>query len=178
MNVAPISLAQLARLTVALCRGRAGPQDFPHAPRLLAGLFMGGLLLDLLIGSLLGVGDALARSLLAGAIVLGLCWVALAIRHVRNRYMQTASALLACSVAFSLLQLPLALLLGPVPATAPWSASQVALGWITLGLLAWQLVVDAHIMRHAIEGSTGVAFALVLSWLVADWALERVIFGG
>ncbi|MEO5622255.1 MAG: hypothetical protein ABJB02_07350 [Dokdonella sp.] len=162
-----------------LCRWRGGPQDFPFAPRLLAGLFVAGLALDLLVASALDDdAHALARSVLSSGIVLGLCWVALAIRGVRNRYVQTATALLACSLAFSLLQLPLALLAGPAPApTAELSTLQVLIGWMTLALFVWQVSVDAHIMRQAMDASFGLAFALILSWVLAYWALDRIVFG-
>jgi hypothetical protein len=36
--------------------------------------------------------------------------------------------------------------------------------------------VFAHIMRRAIESSFGLAFAIVVAWAVADWALGRVLF--
>jgi hypothetical protein len=32
-------------------------------------------------------------------------------------------------------------------------------------------------MRHAIDASFGLAFALVLSWLIACWAIDRILFG-
>jgi hypothetical protein len=179
MTSARTSASEVARRVLDLCRLQGGPQDFPHAPGLLAGLLGAGVALDLLIGSALGrADDALARSLLSSAVVLGLCWVALALRRLPNRYVQTASALLACSLAFSLVQLPIVLLAGPPPATAAeLSGMQILLGWLTLALFVWQISVDAHIMRNAMEGSFGFAFALVVSWVLAFWALDRALFG-
>lgn len=179
MNSARLSFSSLSRVVVDLCRLRGNPQDFPYSPNLLALLVGAGTALDTLTGGILGEADTtLARSLLSTAIVLALCWVALAIRGLRNRYEQTACALLACSFALSLLQLPLALLAGPPPATvADMSTLQAIFGWITLALLVWQLSVNAHIVRHAIDASFGFAFALVLSWLIAYWAIDRILFG-
>lgn len=109
--------------------------------------------------------------------MLVLCWIALAIRHLRNRYVQTATALLACSLAFSLLQLPIALLAGPPPAGADaLTGLQILVGWATLAVFVWQVSVDAHIMRHAMEAPFGLAFALVVSWVLAYWALDRMLF--
>ena len=132
-----------------LMRFRGGPQDLPHAPALLVVLLGAGTALDLAIGHAISDGaNALARSLLSSVVVLGLCWVALAIRRLPHRYVQTASALLACSLVFSLVQLPIALLAGPPPATAAeLSHLQILLGWLTLALFVWQISVDAHIMR-------------------------------
>ncbi len=179
MNSPRPSFSSLSRIVFDLCRLRGNPQDFPYSPSLLALLVGAGTALDTLVGGLLGEADTtLARSLLSTVIVLALCWVALAIRGLRNRYVQTACALLTCSFALSLLQLPIALLAGPPPtAVADMSAMQAMFGWITLALLLWQVSVNAHIMRHAIDASFGLAFALVLSWLIAYWAIDRILFG-
>jgi hypothetical protein len=173
------SLSDFARLVLDLCRWRRGPQDLPYSPNLLALLIGASVALDLLLASVLHDTDnILARSLLSTAIVLGLCWIALALRSLRNRYVQAATALVACGMLFSLLQLPLAWLAGPAPATAAsLSPLQVLLGWLMLALLVWKLSVDAHIMRHAMEAPYGLAFALVTAWLIAYWALDRAWFG-
>lgn len=178
VTFASASWLGLVRATIDLCRLRGDPADLPHAPLRLAALIVAVTVLDLLIGHLIGDGvNAFARSLLSTGVVLGLCWAALAIRRLRNRYVQTATALLACSLAFSLLQLPLALLAGPPPASAAeLSAAQIVLGWLTVGVFVWQVCVDAHIMRHALDAALGLAFALVVSWVLAYWALDSVLF--
>ncbi len=173
-----MNAAELARLSGQLCRLRARPQDFPHAPRLLLALWAGGVVLDGMVGQVLGLGPgALGEALLSSVVVLGLCWIALAIRHLRHRFAQAAIALLAAGLVFSVGQLLLALLAGEVPVEgqAPTPAQLVA-GWAALGLLAWQVGVFAHVMRHAMEATYGLAFALVVSWVVAYWALDGLLF--
>lgn len=162
-----------------LCLLRGAPQDLPYSPRLLVALIVAGTAADAFAGSLVGDLDgALARSLLSTFVVLALCRLALVMRDMRNRFVQTASALTACGLVFSLVQLPLALIAVPIPAPGtPLSGMHLLVGWATLGLLVWQLAVSAHIMRHAIESSFGLAFALVVSWLIAYWALLRLLFG-
>ena len=169
----------LARVTLDLCRLRGSPAAIPHAPGLLALLLVAGTALDLIVGDELGDGShALARSLLSNGVVLGLCWIALALRGFGHRYLQTVSALLACSVAFSLLQIPLAMVTGPPPVSAADLTSlQMVLGWTTLAVFMWQICVYAHIMRHALESTVGLAFALVVSWVVAFWALDSLLIG-
>ena len=173
-------ISALAKTVVELCRLRRGPQDLPYSRNLPALLIAASVVVDVLVGDALhDTGNTFARSLLSTGVVLGLCWGALAIRGLHNRYVQTATALLACSLVFSLLLLPLALLAGPPPASADQlSGLQVLLGWLTIALLVWQISVYAHIMRHAMDASFGLAFALVLSWALAYWALDRLLFGG
>jgi hypothetical protein len=169
----------IARRVLDLCRLRGGPADMPYAPLLLAALIVASVVLDVLVGGVLqDGGDAFARSLLSSAVVLGLCWAALGMRRLAGRFTQTATALVACSLLFSLLQMPLAWLGGPPPATAAeLSGAQVMIGWATLALFAWQVSVDAHIMRRAMDISFGFGFALVVSWVMAYWALDSLIFG-
>ncbi len=103
--------------------------------------------------------------------------VALAIRKLGHRYVQTATALLACSIAFSLLQLPVAMIAGPVPeSAAELGSAQIVLGWFTLGLFFWQIAVNAHVVRHAMDSSFGFALGLVATWVLAFWALDHALF--
>jgi hypothetical protein len=185
MSAAPPSRSGLPRLVIDLCRLRGEPQHFPYAPNLIVLLLGANVALDALVGNALNdTGDMLARSLLSTGVVLALCWVALAVRGLRNRYLQTAGALLACSLAFSLLQLPLGLLFDPAihgsagTITPPAQVLlQFLISWAAIGLTFWQIAVNAHIMRHAIDAGFGLALLLVVSWVLACWALDRLVFG-
>jgi hypothetical protein len=183
MNAAHPSPSSLSRLVADLCRLRGDPQDFPYAPNLLALLVGAGVGLDVLTGyALQDAANTLGRSLLSSIVVLALCWVALAMRGLRNRYVQTAGALLACSVAFSLLEVPFALLYeSPAKIGTISPASDVLLqflvNWAVFGLFVWQIVVNAHIMRRAMDASFGFALMLVVTWLIAYLALEQILFG-
>jgi hypothetical protein len=173
------AFADLLRIVFDLCRWRRGPQDLPHSPNLLASLIGAGVAVDVIIaGALQDTDDVLARSLLSTGLILGLCWIALAMRRLTHRFLQTATALLACSIVFSVLQLPIALLAGPPPATgAELDGAQVFFGWAMIALLIWKLSVDAHIVRQALDAGYALAFALATSWLIAYWALDRILFG-
>ena len=178
MSEAPYSLGRLLGVVLDLCRFRSGPQELPHSQGLLVALLVAGLALDLATGNALELKEpVLARSLLSSLVLLGLSWVALAIRRFGHRYLQTASALVACSIAFSLLILPLALSFGTAPAAgvAP-TPVQMLIVWLGLGTLVWKISIDAHIVRQAIEAPYWLGFLLALSWVIADFALARVIF--
>lgn len=173
------------RHVLALCRLRGDPQDTAYSPALLVLLLLATCAIDALGGALLGdVADALAHSLLASVVILGLCAVALAMRGLRSRFVQTASALLATGIVVSLVQLPILGLLGPlVDAAAPsssdmaWNLFQIVLRWTALATLVWQVLVYAHIVRHAMDSHFGFALVLVVTWVVANWALAGVLLG-
>ena len=169
-------LVQIANL----CRFRGGPQDLPHNPRLLAVLLAVSVILDLSAANLLDVADnALARSLFSTSLLLALCWLALGIRGLLSRYVQTAIALIACSMVFSVLIIPLAWLFGtPESAETVLTPAQTLMAWLGLGVLAWKIAVDAHNVRQAIDAPFWLGFSLALAWTVADFALSRILFAG
>src|SRR5690606_24812874 len=98
------------------------------------------------------------------------------------RYVQTATALAACGLAVSLLQVPIAFLIETPREAAALEALardplQVALRWLLLASLVWQVLVNAHVLRQAVEIRRGIAIVHVVAWLIAYWALERLAFG-
>jgi hypothetical protein len=169
---------QFALLVRDLCQLRRGPEDIPYSKLLFGLLVAASVVLDLVTGAYHeDVSNILPRSLLSTGLVLALCWIALSIRHVSNRYVQTASALVACSIVFSLLILPLAWLAGPMPAApAQLTPLQVLLGWGMIAIVVWNLAVNAHIVRRALDAPFVFGFALVLAGALADWAVGHVLF--
>ncbi len=125
-------IADLLPIVINLCRFRGGPQDIPYRPSLLLGLLIASIALDLVSAELLGVSEAaLGRSLFSTGLLLSLCWLALRICGFASRYVQTASALVACSIVFSLLIVPLALLFGDAPAEqSTVSPAQALVAWL------------------------------------------------
>ncbi|MEO7013510.1 MAG: hypothetical protein ABI127_04320 [Dokdonella sp.] len=161
-----------------LCRFRGGPQDLPHNPNLLIVLLAASVILDLSTANLLEIGDnALARSLFSTALLLALCWIALGIRGMLHRYIQTAIALVACSMVFSVLIVPLSWLFGkPAGAEAVLTPLQTLVAWLGLGVLIWKIAVDAYNIRQAIDAPFWLGFSLALAWSVADFSLSRILF--
>jgi hypothetical protein len=186
MSILPESaLAASARHVIALCRFRDDPQNIVYSPALMAALLLATSAIDALGGALLGdASGGLAQSLLASAIILGLCGVALALRGLRHRYVQTSTALLGAGIVVSLVQLPILGLLGPFvdaatlsPADMARNLFQMLLRWAGLATLAWQVLVYAHIVRHAMDSRFGFALVLVVTWMVANWALADLLLG-
>jgi hypothetical protein len=176
MNRQESPLVRLAILVRDICQLRRGPEEIPYSMRLLVVLIGASLAIDVLSERVLGGHDALARSLVSTTLVLTLCWVALAVRGLVNRYVQTASALVACSIVFSLLVLPLAMLAGPMPSDASLTPLQTLLVWAMFAIFVWSVLVDAHIIRRALDAPFGLGVALALAWTIADWTLGHALF--
>lgn len=178
MSRRPYSFADFAVLVRDLVQLRRDPADMPYSVVLLGVLIAAGVAIDVASGLLVeNSSDVLARTLLSTVLVLALCWIALKLRGLSNRYVQTASALAACGIAFSLLILPVVWMLGPLPTPpAQLAPHQVLLGWVMLAVLLWSLAVTAHILRHALDASFAFGLALATTWAVADWALAHALF--
>ena len=162
-----------------LCLLRGGPQDLPWSPGLLAALLIAGTALDVVVGNALDAdGNALARSLLASLVVFGLCWITLAMRDLRNRFVQAATALAATGIVFTLAQGGLLLLSGPFPESpASFTPAHTIVAWLLFAVLLWQIAVTAHIVRHAADMRPGFALVLAITWFIASIALQDAMFG-
>ena len=72
---------------------------------------------------------------------------------------------------------PLGAAPAPGAAAVAIEPAQALLRWAWLAILAWQVLVYAHIMRLAMDSRFGFALVLVATWLVAYWSLDSVLFG-
>ncbi|SDE00032.1 hypothetical protein [Aquimonas voraii] len=171
----------LARL-VAIALLRGGPQDLPFDARLLTRLLVAWALLQLFAqyvlfegrGGLLQLPVALAFLLLP---IHGL----LRLRGRPERFLQTATAFVGCSLLFGLAVLLVMLGADPAPAAgepAPQpSTLQALLGLVWLLLTAWKLAVDAHIWRQALEFPPPLAIATSLTLFLAEIAVLSRLAG-
>lgn len=156
---------------------RRGPQDAPFSPTLLAGVCAASVLLQVAVASVLGIeGNALGASLLGLAFNLMLLYVLLALRGVRERFVQTALTLTACAVLFAILSLPVVLMSGGKPPTPETiTPVQALLGLLALPLVVWKLVVDAHILRHSLNLPFFAGLLIALFWVVAQLRLGAAL---
>jgi len=157
-----------------ICLLRRGPQDLPFSVPLLGSVVAACVIVQL--------GVAVARSVplegvLAGAVLwllvsLGALNLILTLRGLRNRFVQSATALLGCALFFTLLSVPIALLLDQPPATPEqMTPLQLVLGLVSLPLLIWKIVVDAHVFRHSFDVPFLSGVVIALLWIIAAMAL-------
>lgn len=171
-------VARFIQLVLSWCRLRGSPADAPWSTNWLVAMLLVSLLLDVASGSWLGIpGNVPARSLLSSAVLLTLVWLALGWRRRQARFVQTGIALLACALVFSLLMLPVALAVGlPSADTQPLSPQQAMLVWLALGIVLWKLVVDAHILRAALEVPAWSAMLIAAGFAMTDWVIGNALF--
>ena len=172
-------MTDLLKLIRDLCLRRRGPQDMPYSVRLLVSFIAADLLLDLLAATVLGDAEgALQRFLLLTSFDLIALNIALSLRELRPRFVQTATALIACDVAFTLLMLPLKFAAGAPPVTPQdLTPLQVLIAWLSLGIFVWKIMVDANILRHALNLPAIGGYLLALLWIVAEAGLLVSVFG-
>jgi hypothetical protein len=173
-------LAQAATATAKILLFRAGPQDFPHVPQLVAPLPLAAIAAYFaLFAVVLPAGPSLVLGVLSVAALALVTHSLLSARKVVNRFQQTYHALIATSLVLTLASIP------PMAALAP-ALKQIAanpellqqpgaveappLASLLLNLLnIWNFAVCAHIFRHAAETRvmTGVLIALFVVLSVA-----------
>lgn len=169
------TLVQLLQPFALICVLRYRPQQLPVSPFLL-GLTLGAYALSSII-ALLALGIAPAPALLAGPIaatvIAALTTGLLYLRNLRERTVQTLTALCGSGVVLNIIAFPLALSLRP--SDTGIATNQIAA--ITLSLLMlWSFAVTAHVLRHALSASflMGLAYAIVFH-LASDFLLEVFI---
>lgn len=168
-------MSDLLLLIRDLCLRRRGPQDMPYSVRLLL-IFIGAeLIIDLLVANALGYTEnSLSRFLLITSFKLIALNIVLSLRDLRSRYVQTASALMACSVVFTLMLFPLQFAMtGFTPTTQPQDVTplQMAAMWLTLGIVVWKVRVDANILRQALNAPAFAAYVLAIVAVVIQGVL-------
>lgn len=115
------------------------------------------------------LGTAFALHLIDIALLFGVLWIAFSALGKRPRFVQTATALFG---SFALLGV-LALL--PVMLFPIGEEGGTAIDWLLrLAIVAWRILVSAHIIRHAFNIALGQAALVTLSYEL----LTTVLVGG
>lgn len=155
---------------------RRGPQDLPFAPYLLVRAAALCVIVQTAIALI--VHDTSLATVLVGALL----WLVftlltlnllLTLRGLRSRFVQMASALLSCTLVFTVLSAPIALLAGDTPVNAEtMTPLQMLIGAVSLPLLIWKLVVDAHIFRHSLNLPFAAGLLVAILWIGAALMLR------
>jgi hypothetical protein len=165
----------LLSTVIAVILLKAGPQHLPASRELLGATILLYMVTGLLILlPELGVATALGNMLLDTVIMTSFCYFALFMRGFARRVIQTVTTMAATGIVFHLLAWPLLAHINSMQAQ-----EQVAMieSLLMLSLLAWQILVNAHIFRYALEIQMGRAVALAFVYLFLSIATSQVAFG-
>lgn len=160
------ALLPVARHLLEIALLRRGPQDLPYSPTLLALAVAASVLASVLAQGANGL-PLLSIALVAVYTAAFLHGV-LQMRQLTARFLQTATAVFGTDALITLAALPVLAALG-APGSQPGSGAVLAY----LALVAWNVAVLAHILRHALD--TG--FGRGALWAVAYVAGTAFIAG-
>lgn len=145
-----LALLAILHFFIELSMLRRKPQDLPTSPVLLALVLvagmLGGILLSVTAGAAwsAGIGQtALDLLLMLGALHLGL-----KLTNRLPRFVQTATALVGADTLVGVVALVPVGLVGP---SVEDSQQLVVPGLMFIVLVAWSVVIAAHILRHAFD---------------------------
>lgn len=157
----------LLRLFLDIALFRKGPQDVPESRVLLSLALASDLAISTVVGALEGdVLDAVLQALLASLLLLAFLGLVLLLTSHRGRFTKTATAVLGCDALVTLVALPVSLV----------SDALSGLSLLIMGILIWNLMIFAHILKHALDIRYALSLALALIFTLTSLDLMARIF--
>lgn len=152
---------------------RSGPQDLPYSQKLLRLLTVFYVITGMLaFRSMLDSETALSNMILDVLVMFGYTWLLLRTFDRRARFVQTMTAMLGIGILFHLLAWPLLMQTQVIEGEQMISPGA---SLFMLMLLAWSLMVNAHIYRQAMEFSLMSAILLSFSLFFISLAISRIL---
>ena len=145
---------------------RAGPEDTPYSPSIMAMVLMIWTVLQLMVGlsqDNVPVGLLLVSQWLALSILLFGTLVLLSFKGLKGRWLQTATALVGIDVVLSLVNLPL------LAAGVLLGTGAGGLQVFYLLLVSWQLAAQAFIFHRALNVGPFLGLAISMMLLVVSY---------
>ena len=159
---------------VAVLFLRAAPQELPYSLQTLVSYAVIYVLSGLVVlQSTLKPEDLIAGLLLGFFIQLVFTYFVLRALNHRVRFVQTISAILGVGILFNLLSWPLFAMLADETINGSLKST---LSLLFLLLISWEVLVKAHIFKHALEMKMFSALALSFSLFFISIALSQLFF--
>lgn len=127
----------------------------------------------LVLSSTLRPGLEVQSMVLSLAILLGFTYTMLRAFNLEARFLQTISAMAGVSVLFNLVSWPL---LYVVSVETDNEALQTLVSLLFLMLISWEILVKAHIFKHALELSMFKAMVLSFALFFITMTLSQLLF--
>ncbi|MCY4220908.1 MAG: hypothetical protein OXD35_04540 [Thiotrichales bacterium] len=155
---------------VRICLLRMKPQDLPASGTLLALVLVAHTVAGVAVAAVnLRFDQALAAGVVDTALMCALTTGLLMLRTLRERTVQTLTALAGAGTVIGVAAYPVSVWLhGAQEANAPAPALAVLL----IAVLGWSLTVSAHILRHAISAPFYIGLLLSIAFY---WVSIRVL---
>lgn len=159
---------------IALLILKATPQDLPYSTQLTLKLVAGYVISGIVVLQATLNPDGLIQELLLGLLIqLVFTYAVLrALNHV-ERFLQTFCAILGVGLLFNLISWPILAMLSDAAASDTMKSS---LSLMFLMIMSWEVLVKAHIYKHALEIKMFSALALSFSLFFISIALLQLLF--
>ena len=162
------------RSLIAICCFGKAPQDLPAS----RGVWLSAVL-SYVLGSFLltaisqDPAVSIISALLDTALLSLLTSTTLGVRGLSSRSLQTTTALFGTGFIFTLVAIPLSLLMSSLPEA---SAAVFPLFLFVISLLLWNIGVMAHILRHALSSSMFVGVLLAFFFVLVTTMVVTSLF--
>jgi hypothetical protein len=161
---------------VAILLLRAGPQHLPYSLSLLATLTLLYLASGVLVlTTSMSIGQAAVNMVLDTAVLFAFSYFSLTLLKYKARFVQMVSALAGIGIVYHLLAWPLFV---QIHNMQPQDQGAKIAALLMLLLVSWQVLVFAHVFRHAMQMSMMRALALSFGYLFLSMAAAEVILPG
>ena len=158
---------------LALLTLRSAPQDLPYSPSLTVQLAVVYILSGVMIvKTTVSSADTLSGILLGLLVQLVFTYSVLHALNKRPRFVQTFCAILGVSILFNLISWPVFALLADETIDDSLRSS-MSLAFLLV--ISWEVLVKAHIFKHALEMKMFSALALSFSLFFISVALSQLI---
>lgn len=170
LNIA-VSVARKLMIMLLL---KTAPEDLPGSLGLMNRIILLYLVSGLLVQSgMVEPSMAISRMILSLAITMFFTYVVLSSLKFKARFIQTISALVGIGIVFNLLAWPLLRQLSADTSPEPLAG---IISLFVLLLMSWELLVTAHIYRHALNVKMGQGIILSLGLFFISITLSQLIF--
>jgi hypothetical protein len=159
---------------LALMLLKSAPQDLPYSPRLAVQLTVAYIVSGIVVlHTTLNPDDMVAGILLGFAVQYVFTYVILKALKKAPRFVQTFSAILGAGLMFNLLSWPVFAVLTAGPISVGLQ-SYMSLAFLLI--ISWEVLVKAHIFRHALEMNIFAALVLSFSLFFISIVLSQLFF--
>ena len=168
-----VEMSVLQKL-LALLILKSAPQDLPYSPLLTVQLVVAYILSGFIVlQTTLDPDDIFAGLLLGVLIQYVFTYFVLLTLNRRQRFVQTFCAIIGAGILFNLLSWPIFTVLADENTR---ESLKPLMSLLFLLIISWEVMVKAHIFRHALEAKMFSALALSFSLFFISIALSQLLF--